>query len=1174
MAEQTFRSPGFFENEIDLASPRTSNLGTPAGVIGTAEHGPAFVPVTIGSFSDFETKFGTLDPERFGPYAVREFLKHRSAVTYMRVLGAGANSTTAHVAATTTSGVVNNAGFQLAPNSTAEDSLGRQPGSVQFICATHTIAAASDIGFPSFTDNDSFPGVRDLGAKGSGTIVFASPGTSIAGVTISVIDAAGKTVLYTAAAANNFAASPPQFESATDANTTAANLQQAIEGFTGHNGTITTTLSAGTLTLNQTVAGTVGNQAITGSVGSVTLTSFTGGTDSTTALADTVSLVRAMLFTTSGSQIVVMNTAELAPALPDSVTDDLATPSGEGKRFKVGVYAADIENDSAGDTGDSLFGTDDGRAGWRVYTASLDPNDPYYISKVLNTDPNAFQREKHLLWADYSVEEELAAISTAADSVALLSGSSGAPDSGLGSNNTFNYVYGRFDSRYRAPRTSEFISQPFGSQEYPLFHFEALSDGAWANERIKISIADLKASNDPNYLYPTFEVQVRRFEDEDFGPQMLERYPACSLDPASDRFIARQIGDMRVKYDFDSIDEDERRLVVSGKYPNRSQWVRVRINSLLDRGEVPKDAMPFGFKGIPALKTGVNNKDPNSYGANSIQSLGTVRLYGNGTAGNLSGSIVPPLPFRFKVTKGAVNATSTPEFIGEPGTKERADAKFYWGVKFDRIKSGSANVYNANIGGGMNQLVRTYTRLQGIPMCDVMTQFDATAADTFHNHKFTLARVALRQELTATGEIDTSGRLTGSAGEHMKEAVYLRNATPDSRTGTVRDPILRADRISFATLVNSSSLLFNRFTAYTKFTNIFFGGFDGVNILDEDNYYMNDKAASTEFSYGGKAGDELAGGLGLTGTNDGSMSGAGKDNNVVASYRKAVGIMTDPMTVRTNILCIPGIRDPYVTDFAAAENKDYSMSLYLMDIPAYDEDGNRRWIGDTVAPSAGKTAEEFTRRQIDNNYAATYFPDVSITDPVNGGRRVFVPSSVAAIGALAYNDNVAYPWFAPAGFNRGALGFVNNVKSRLTSGDRDELYDARINPIATFPDGGFVIFGQKTLQMAQSALDRVNVRRLLLELKRQVMGIADKMLFEMNNAATRSRFINLVSPRLALIQSQAGIESFRVVMDDTNNSSRDVEENRLNGKIVVIPTRAIEFIAIDFIITNSGVSFE
>ena len=245
-----------------------------------------------------------------------------------------------------------------------------------------------------------------------------------------------------------------------------------------------------------------------------------------------------------------------------------------------------------------------------------------------------------------------------------------------------------------------------------------------------------------------------------------------------------------------------------------------------------------------------------------------------------------------------------------------------------------------------------------------------------------------------------------------------------------------------------------------------------------------------------------------------------------------------------------------------------------MDIPNYDEDSNRLFDDSLPRPAVLKTAEEFTRRNIDNNYAASYFPDIFIEDAVNGGRNVKVPSSIAAIGALAFTDSVAYPWFAPAGFNRGSLDFVKNVTTRLTTNDRDELYDARINPIATFPGGDFVIFGQKTLQIAKSALDRVNVRRMMLELKRQVIGVADRLLFEQNNQATRDRFINLVSPRLALIQAQQGIESFRVVMDDTNNTELDRENNRLNGKIIVVPTRTIEFISIDFIITNAGVSFE
>ena len=210
---------------------------------------------------------------------------------------------------------------------------------------------------------------------------------------------------------------------------------------------------------------------------------------------------------------------------------------------------------------------------------------------------------------------------------------------------------------------------------------------------------------------------------------------------------------------------------------------------------------------------------------------------------------------------------------------------------------------------------------------------------------------------------------------------------------------------------------------------------------------------------------------------------------------------------------------------------------------------------------------------IDYNYAAVYFPDGFIRDDENN-RPVKVPASVAAMSALGFNDRVGFPWFAPAGFNRGSLASVENVHTRLSSADRDDLYDVRINPIAVFPTGRFVIFGQKTLQQAKSALDRVNVRRLLLEVKRRVSSTARKLLFEANDATTRARFVGEVTPQLAIIQAQAGVERFAVVCDGTNNSTVDEEENRLNGRIVIVPTLAVEFIALDFVITSAGVSFE
>jgi phage tail sheath protein FI len=317
--------------------------------------------------------------------------------------------------------------------------------------------------------------------------------------------------------------------------------------------------------------------------------------------------------------------------------------------------------------------------------------------------------------------------------------------------------------------------------------------------------------------------------------------------------------------------------------------------------------------------------------------------------------------------------------------------------------------------------------------------------------------------------------------------------------------------------------------------------------------------------------------LGLSDTADGTLSGKGVKNNVVNAYRVASRILTDPISSNINIMAIPGIRDQFVTDFALDRIKDYSMAIYLMDVVNYGVNtagtSERLFGNSTLKPNVRETAEQFDARTIDNNYAASYFPDVFIEDPVNN-RNVKVPGSVAGLSALAYNDRVSYPWFAPAGFNRGALDFVVNTGTRLTAEDRDTLYDNRINPIANFPNGGFVIFGQKTLQMAKSALDRVNVRRMLLEVKRLIVGVANRLLFEQNTPATRSRFVAQTTPLLALVQAQAGIEQFRVICDDTNNGQEDVESNRMNGRIVVVPTRAVEFIAIDFIVTNSGVSFE
>jgi phage tail sheath protein FI len=278
------------------------------------------------------------------------------------------------------------------------------------------------------------------------------------------------------------------------------------------------------------------------------------------------------------------------------------------------------------------------------------------------------------------------------------------------------------------------------------------------------------------------------------------------------------------------------------------------------------------------------------------------------------------------------------------------------------------------------------------------------------------------------------------------------------------------------------------------------------------------------------------------------------------------------MTTNVNMIAAPGIRETLITDYIALRLPSYALAMYVMDIPSYSDTNVRVFDGSGLKPNVTKTADALTVRSPDTNYVATYFPDVYVNDTTTGA-RVKVPSSVAALGALAYGDKVAYPWYAPAGFNRAALDFVSNVDVRLSTSDRDYLYENRINPIATFPGSGFVIFGQKTLQVSKSAFDRVNVRRLFLELKRVIQSVARGLLFEPNDATTRAAFVSRATPLLSLIKAQAGVDQFKIICDETNNTQADIEASRLNGKIIVVPTRAVEFIAVDFIITPAGVEF-
>jgi hypothetical protein len=302
----------------------------------------------------------------------------------------------------------------------------------------------------------------------------------------------------------------------------------------------------------------------------------------------------------------------------------------------------------------------------------------------------------------------------------------------------------------------------------------------------------------------------------------------------------------------------------------------------------------------------------------------------------------------------------------------------------------------------------------------------------------------------------------------------------------------------------------------------------------------------------------------------------------VKVYQKAIDVMKNTTNIDIQLLAIPGIRHPIVTDYATVSVEERFDALYIMDIEQFQESGFE--AGDEVRAEGDKTSvyntiKSFRDRSVNSSFAAAYFPDVLYTTPEDKV-NLLVPPSVLVLGAFALNDSVGHPWFAPAGFTRGALPTTaQEARVHLSLSDLDALYSERINPLVAFqggnphgginPASGLVVWGQKTLQLAASALDRVNVRRLLIEIRRQVRDIAQTIIFEPNRAATLARFTAAVTPRLQRIQNLAGLERFKVIIDSSTTTQTDIENNTVRGKIYVQPTKSIEFVSLDFIVANN-----
>jgi hypothetical protein len=302
----------------------------------------------------------------------------------------------------------------------------------------------------------------------------------------------------------------------------------------------------------------------------------------------------------------------------------------------------------------------------------------------------------------------------------------------------------------------------------------------------------------------------------------------------------------------------------------------------------------------------------------------------------------------------------------------------------------------------------------------------------------------------------------------------------------------------------------------------------------------------------------------------GEYAGAGADsatnNNQglrEADFTDALNILTNKEEFKFKTLIIPGFTQEYnnsnIVSTAISNTETRGDSLYLVDPVKY---------GTTTLSTVTTETEE-----LDTSFAAAYWPWAQVPS-VELGRNVWCPASVVVPGAFALNDSIAAPWFAPAGNTRGRLSSVAKVETKLSKSQRDTLYTSKVNPLATFPGKGVVIFGQKTLQQAASALDRVNVRRLLLDVKDTIDGFSRKLVFEQNTEETRQRFLRQVNPYLENLVQRQGLYAFQVKMDGQLNTADIIDQNQLIGQVFLQPTKTAEFIALDFVITPTGASFE
>ncbi len=1065
---KVFVSPGVYTSERDLTFVAQSVGVTTLGLVGETLQGPAFEPIFITNFDEFQVYFGGTSPEKFVntqipkyelAYVAKSYLQQSNQLFVTRVLGLSGYDAGPSWSIVTAGNV---------DSSTVAVTGISGPHLVLFTGTTgnsDSITVTSVLSLPTELQNDFYNEYTTFnGSTSSLNEDFKNYISDQVNLYSTSSPLSGKTSYFWGSVSSstiNSVTGAPYNTTAITETFGVGNINQALTDLTSSTNDpwyyALFDYSQGNNDVN-TYTG-YGFGASLASISAVTASVYSGS-------------MAVFVTNYSGSPYTEYDDLVIATLRSRGITNYSSTQNGP--RFEISgtsQVTIDCSGNYSGVTKNpyetfAISGiTNDGDI--FSFETSLSSTDPQYLSKVLGRSNFGKDRTEVPLF----VEEVYSSLLQTGyrsgkirgiycDLVAL----PGVTDT---TNFDYNDSLGFYLEQYQTPETPYMVSELRGNKVYKLFKFKLISDGNAANRLVKMSIGNISFTNG------TFDVFIRDFYDNDQNVRVVESFTNCSMDPNQNNYVANKIG------------------TSNGEYQVKSKYVMLEMND-----EAPTDALPCGFEGYVS------------------------REYANAT---------PP----FVVYK----------------TKYLQPGEVIYNPPFGSSSGGD----NPVISNGENPR-RAYLGISNITGID----YD------FFEYK--------GKQIPANLATDTTGIQWGykTKGFHMDSGATIVTMVVNSATTQA----FEVGAGNFRTEPEDTDNPYYRLNT-RKFTVYAYGGFDGWDIYREsrtngDAFALGQsgfkRGAASSVSY------PTATGWGafkqISGPNQETWA-----NTDYYAYKWGQSTFANPESVNINVFATPGIdyvnNSNLVEDAIDMVETDRADSIYICTTPDFN----------LLLPSYNDIEEGLVYPQeavdnlestgIDSNYTATYYPWVLTRDTVNN-TQIYIPATAEVTKNLALTDNIAFPWFASAGYTRGLVSAIR-ARKKLTQEDRDTLYKGRINPIATFSDVGTVIWGNKTLQVRESALDRINVRRLLLQARKLISAVAVRLLFEQNDDKVRQDFLDSVNPILDSIRRDRGLIDFRVTV---SNTPEDLDSNTLTGKIFLKPTRALEYIDIEFVITPTGASFD